>query len=504
MSNQTVLENLTHTWKQWSTWEQVRFTVATVACLLAVGGVVYWAVQPEYVLLAENLTPSNAHEAVSSLEEAGIGYQLGFAGTAIYVAKSDVNRSRLALRDVVTEDLSTVESSGMANFWPDPDSIKDRQVRAQEVRLAKSISQFRAVRSATVHITPVKASPFIREREPAKASVVLELGDSGRDPFIDTQAIVSLVVGSVEGLNEENLSVLDSNGHVLFGENGASTTLGSQLEVRNQLEMTLSSKAESLLTHLLGENKARVRVTADVDFTELEREEHIVDPDRKAVKSETIKSEETTGVPVASGAAGSPSNIGRNTKGPTPGSTKSEDIDTTYENSTTIDKTHELPGRIKRLTVAAVVELPEVQEGDTTPAITKDQVEDIIKQAVGFDASRQDSIEVVTGKLQVPSLDVAAPTWIETSMAYEPIVRAASLGIGAILAFIMGLLILRKLSPVVVKSDNNSEQTLALQRELDRLKREVEENPDHIADVMMKWLSQDSGSESSPSTRKIA
>ncbi|MCA9042777.1 MAG: hypothetical protein KDA69_00575 [Planctomycetaceae bacterium] len=504
MSNQTVLENLTHTWKQWSTWEQVRFTVASVACLLAVGGVVYWAVQPEYVLLAENLSPSNAHEAVSSLEEAGIGYQLGFAGTAIYVAKTDVNRSRLAFRDIVTEEFGTVESGGMADFWPDPDSIKERQVRAQEARLAKSLSQFRAVRSATVHITPVKASPFIREREPAKASVVLELGDTGRDAFIDTQAIVSLVVGSVEGLNEDNLSVLDSNGHVLFGENGASSTLGSQLEVRKQLEMGLSSQAESLLSHLLGESKARVRVTADIDFTETERKSHTINPDQKGKLTEYILTSDTAEVPIASGPAGSASNVGRKPNAPASGGGKTETVDTTYENSSTTDIVHELPGRIQRLTVAAVVELPEVQEGDTTTAITKDQVEDIIKQAVGFDVSRQDSIEVVVGKLHVPILDVAAPTWLETSMAYEPLVRAASLGIGAILAFIMGLLILRKHSPVTIKSDQNTEQTLALQRELDRLKREVDENPDHIADVMMKWLSQDSGSGSSPSTRKIA
>lgn len=503
MSPNAILASLKTTWEQWSMVERIRFGVAIGVCLAVMGGLFYWSSVPEYVLLVDHAPPTQAQEAVAALESAGIGYQLGYSGTTIYVPRSDVSRSRLALGDIISEQALPVAASGFDSFWPDPETQQQRQLRELESRLEKSLTQLKPIRSAKVHLTQTKASPFVRDRQPAKASVIIEPADPGDYQRVDTQAIVSLIASGVQGLEPANISVLDTTGRLLSSEHGITTTIGSQMEYRSRLEASLAAKAESMLAPLLGANKSHVRVTADIDFTETEREQITFDPDQKVKLTENIRTEQTSGGTAAAGAAGSPANVGRPTSNSSSqGTLKREDIDTTYENSKTVDSIRELPGKTQRLTVAAVVELPEAENGAV--AVTQKQVESIIKQAVGFDLIRNDSIEVVVGKLQDTSIPLAAPTWMEYWSSSEPLLRSASLGLGAIVALVLGYMSLRRITPVVVPAGAETEQLLQLQRNIERLQDEIRDDPQHVADLLTEWLQSDVRASSSKSTSTSA
>lgn len=188
----------------------------------------------------------------------------------------------------------------------------------------------------------------MRDRESTKASVVLDLKPGAHFTRADAQSIVSLVSHGVEGLDPENVTVLDTEGRLLSSNHGFEADVTGQLEYRRRLEADLAAKAETMLSQLLGPGRAVVRVTADIDFTETEREETTYDPDGKVKLSEEVTSEQTTGMQAsAAGAAGTASNVGGGAGGGSrnPVTTKIESNKTEYANAEVRDRVREAPAK---------------------------------------------------------------------------------------------------------------------------------------------------------------
>ena len=316
----------------------------------------------------------------------------------------------------------------------------------------------------------------------------------------DARSIVALVAHSVEHLDPRNVSVLDTNGRLLSGTEGVEADVSGQLAYRTHVEADLSAKAESILTQMLGPGRAVVRVTADVDFTELQRKETRFDPDSKVKLSETIHTESTAGGNRAAvGRPGTAENLDplAFNRGGSQGSNKVESIETQYENARTENTVREAPGRIRRLTVAAVVQLPAAPDpaaaSSETPAVaavTREQVERIVKQAVGFDATRNDQIEVIesvlTGNEGLQMLPVTGTGWDQ----YEPLIRNLSLGIAAIVALILGMMVIRRMKPIVVETESREALPTETVFRLAELSQQAKENPEAVASVVRSWLDQ--------------
>ncbi|QDU40253.1 Flagellar M-ring protein [Maioricimonas rarisocia] len=487
---------LTGLWGGWSRSQQVIMVVSGVVCLASIIGVGVWATRPEYIALIDHLGPGEAAEVVSTLESAGIDYKLNFSGSAVSVPRQSVSTARLALKDVIDTE-STQDESLDGGIWSDPGLSHVRILRQQESRLARSIAQMRTVRNATVHISQPEPTPFVRDRESTKASVVLDLKPGTHFTRADAQSIVSLVSHGVEGLDPMNVTVLDTEGRLLSSTNGFDADVTGQLEYRNRLESDLAAKAETMLSQLLGPGRAVVRVTADVDFTETEREETTYDPDGKVKLSEEVTSEQTTGMQAAAaGPAGTASNVGANalagSRSPT--TTKIESNKTEYANAEVRDKVREAPGKIRRLTVAAIVSLPSAtaDAGDGTaaapaPTYDKTQIESIIKQAVGFDLQRSDEIEVLDAPLLGAPEQFAPPEGFAWTQ-YEKLLRTLSLGLASIVALLLGVLLIRRMKPVIVEAEGAGDGSNDVAQRINSLSMEARENPEALATALSVWL----------------
>ncbi|MFG0333186.1 MAG: flagellar basal-body MS-ring/collar protein FliF [Maioricimonas sp. JB049] len=487
---------LTGLWGGWSRAQQVMMVVSAVVCLASIIGVGFWATRPEYITLIDHLGPGEAAEVVSTLESAGIAYKLNFSGSAISVPRQSVSTARLALKDVIDTD-SPREESLDGGIWSDPGLSHVRILRRQESRLARSIAQMRTVRNATVHISQPEPTPFVRDRESTKASVVLDLKPGTHFSRADAQSIVSLVSHGVEGLDPMNVTVLDTEGRLLSSNNGFDADVSGQLEYRNRLESGLAAKAETMLSQLLGPGRAVVRVTADVDFTESERQETTYDPDGKVKLSEEVTSEQTTGMQQpAVGPAGTASNVGANALAGSgnPTTTRIESNKTEYANAEIRDKVREAPGKIRRLTVAAIVSLPDAG-GDSadgtavaaSPAYDKTQIEAIIKQVVGFDPQRSDQIEVLDAPLLGAPEQLAPPVEFAWTQ-YENLLRAISLGLASIVALLLGVLLIRRMKPVIVEAEGANADSNEFAQRIHNLSMEARENPDALATALSAWL----------------
>jgi len=477
-------------WGQTSTPAKAGIIATAVLCVAVFVGVGFWSSRPQYVPLASNLGPAEAAEIISKLNAEGIPNEQNHAGSTVLVPKPQWSNARLVLGDLIGPAAPGLDDFGN-DLLSDPDLNHFKMLRHQEANLARTIEQMRAVDKATVHISQAETTPFIRDQQPTTASAVLQLRRGAAFSHEQAAAVVAMLANSVEGLEPDQVTVMDTDGRVFSSQySGSDAAIATQYEYRQRLQADLASKAELMLDRLLGRGRSVVRVTADVDFTQTQREETTYDPDAKVKKSERIRtSERTGGNSSAEGAAGTASNVGISpiTRGSTPISEKEEENETEYENAMTKDTITEAAGTIKRLTVAAIVQLPEGEQG-AAPPLTKEQVEGILKQAVGFDEQRDDMIEVLVGELAGDT--VGQPTGL-APFGWDQInrlVRNASLGLAAIVALVVGLMIVRKLKPVEVSSRPSGMLTMEQAQRIADLSSQAAAKPDVIGKVVRAWL----------------
>jgi len=514
-----------NTWQQ--TWKQLvaswnSFTTSQrAACLggcglmvFVLGGVAWWSSRPEYATLVNRLSPTETAEVVAALEAEQISYQLNFAASAVSVSKASLAQARLTIKDQLGLSPADAETQQGLDLFADPSQIHQRLLRQQESRLARSISQFRSVKSAVVHLSKPASSTFLRDATPATASVIVELKPGAQLTSREANTIVSLVSHGVEGLRAEDVSVMDTEGRLLTETANSANSGGDvvgQLEYRRRFETELSIKAETMLGEMLGAGRSIVRVTADIDFTATETQQTTFDPEGKVKVSETTRSESTTGKPRAGGVAGVSGNLPQaGSAGTTDSSTlsKVEENETQYANTETKNTVREAPGKIRRITVAAVVDLtpPDGVPAATIATVTQADVERIVKQAVGFDTRRNDEIEVLVSKIATfPDI----PTVLPSAIDWEHWLRTGSLGVGALVALLISWLALRRrqTTPSTAPTESSASLPVAMAHRVHQVSEQALRNPQAAAAVLQAWLKSESSgtrTEILPARRRAA
>ena len=353
--------------------------------------------------------------------------------------------------------------------------------------------RFKAIEHADVQIASPEWSPFLGDRNPTTASVVLGIRPGTMFTTDNAATVVAMISQAVEGLAPSNVTVTSLDGRLLYGGSMADVTIERNHDYRSRLEADLAAKAQVILTEMLGENKSIVRVTADVDFTETTREDIVYDPDGKVKSREEIENSKTTTIAaLSSGVAGTGSNV-------TPGGVGSsaspalEDKESTtseFEIGKTTDKVRIAPGVINRLTIAAIVDLPDPNAtADGAPAavsIDEARIKAVIQNAVGFDQARGDQIEVLVSPLvgvqltEAPVVPGQSMDWVKT------LVANASLGIAAIVALLLGTKVVKKMQPVTTTVAATTEP--ARDQLLAELSEQAKQNPELVSSILSAWL----------------
>jgi flagellar M-ring protein FliF len=398
-----------------------------LAASVAIGVyVVMWSRTPDYSLLYGQLSDAEAGEVATALDSLLIPYRIDPRSGAITVpaGKLQEARLRLATRGLPHSDgsgfemLSETPAFGVSQFME-----QARYNHAIEGELARSIASLQRVKSARVHLAIPKRSAFVRDRDKPRASVVLKLYSGARLDDERLAGIVHLVASSVEGLEPDQVTVVDQNGRLLTAGNnthGIAAT-ASQLAYRHKLEDDYIKRIEDILIPVVGEKGVRAQVAADIDFNAKESTSESYQPDQHAVRSEETFEESTRG----SGASGVPgaltnqpppagtlqNNAQGDAQGAAHGSATGSGTTATPLNSTrratrnyeldrNISHTTSAPGDIKSLSVAVLVDYrttTDAQGKTERVPLTDDEMKRItglVKEAVGFSVQRKDSINV--------------------------------------------------------------------------------------------------------------
>src|SRR5690606_10134472 len=279
-----------------------------------------------------------------------------------------------------------------------------------EGELARTIASVRSVRNARVHLALPKQSVFVRDVRKPRASVFLELY-AGRELSRDqVEAIVNLVASSVAEMDRVDVSVVDQHGNLLSKPEEQSTEFlaTKQLEYTNRVQSSITQAVNNILRPVLGDDNYKAEVSADIDFTVQEQTQELFNPDLIALRSEQLLSEENTGK-INGGIPGALSNqppaeanapeqaLGTGQGAGAPVSRRSETT-RNYEVDRTLSYQQQQVGRLRRLTVAVVVNdrvsFNENGEAVYSPWSDNDlqRLEVLVRDAVGFSAARGDSV----------------------------------------------------------------------------------------------------------------
>jgi len=423
---------------------------------LVVVGVGFWASQTSYAVLYSGLPTEEAARITQKLDADRITYKLSTDGMTILVPADRVQKTRmtLAVAGLVGGSEKGFEIFDSMSMGATPFVQNMNYVRAIQGELAKTIMTLDPVAHARVHIVQPDPSPFVREEKPVTASVVVKtrIGDSLSRAA--TQGIVALVAASVKGLTTDNVTVLDTDGRVLSEKKKSALGIVSTEQHERQLEVesNLASKAQEILTRLLGPGRAVVRVTADMSFRHVKEAGEKFDPDAKVVTRESVMSSKTTSPAGARGPAGTASNLPPAAPA-TPaagGPSANEDvIESEYAVTRSSYTQEEQVETINRMTVAVML-IPPIPV-DETPleeslGITPAEAGALVKQSIGFKEGR-DQIQVSIGKPAESKEDALVDQQIfatQTLQGYGTVAKASSLGVAALALLAIGLMSFRR------------------------------------------------------------
>ncbi|WP_369938782.1 flagellar basal-body MS-ring/collar protein FliF [Xanthomonas medicagonis] len=445
--------------------------MAMIAVAVAAGlFVFFWSQKPAYTPLYTGLDEKGTAEATDLLRTAQIPFKLDPATGAITVPQDKLYDARLKLAGSGLTDNGNMGFEVMEKdpgFGVSQFVENARYQHALETELARTIASLRPVREARVHLAIPKPSAFTRQRDVASASVVLELRGGTTLERNQVDAIVNMVASSIPDLAPDRVTVVDQSGRMLTiaDPNSDAALNAAQFEQVRRQEASYNQRIRELLEPMTGPGRVNPEVSVDMDFSVTEEARELYNGEPPKLRSEQVSDSSTAaagpqGVPGATsnsppGAAapGQPGAAG--TPGATPGATQqaaaatptetSKSATRNYELDRTLQHTRQPPGRIKRVSVAVLVDhVPRpgakgkmVEQALSAAELTR--IEGLVKQAVGFNAERGDTVSVMNAPFVRQAPEAAdKPGWWEDPRVMNGL--RLLLGAAVVLALLFGVL----------------------------------------------------------------
>lgn len=443
---QQLLSNFAFRFNELPASRKMGLAAALAASIALIVGLLLWSSAPEYKVLFSNLSEKDAGTITTTLQQMNAPYKTEAGGTLLVPADQVYDlRFKLAAQGLpkggaVGFEVMDSPSLGMTQF--------QEQVafqRGMEGELARTVQALSPVESARVHLAIPKPSVFIRDKQQPSASVLVNL-HPGRalDPG-QVQSIVHLVSSSVPELSPNNVTVVDQAGNLLTNKADGTAALGlnaNQLDYVRLVERNYARSIEAIVSPIVGEGNVKAEVRADLDFSVSEATSESYrpnpTPDAQAVRSlQTVEDinragNQAQGIPGAltnqpPGPATAPlnapagANAGPNVgagQGEGGGSSRKENT-TNFELDKTIRHTKEPLGRIKRLSVAVVINY---KAGGTDengvaskpiplPAAELEQINNLVKESMGYSQQRGDTVNVVNAAFSESKAELDIPLW---------------------------------------------------------------------------------------------
>jgi flagellar M-ring protein FliF len=444
--------------------KRLTLLVLVLGTAAGLGFLMTWSGGVDLRTLYSGLDPQDAGTIVQRLKEQKIPYRISADGRTIMAPAESVHEVRMQFASEglpqgggIGFEVFDNTKLGMSEFAQNVNFQ-----RALQGELARTITRINEVESCRVHLVMPEKTLFVDHEQLASASIAVKLKSGRRLSQEQINGIVHLVSSSVPRLAPDHVTVVDNSGKLLAGSKGKAAfgaLSQDQLEYQSQVEKNLEGRVKSMLEQALGEGKAIVRLAGSFDFQRHEKTEEHYLPDNRVVRSEQSLSESSrNGDAAPQGVPG----VRSNTPGPDlmqnqtaagAGATSFDKQDRTvnYEIGKVTSRILEPIGKLTRVSVAVLVDGTYKTEAKKDGGTEREfiprgaeeiqKIENLVKRAVGFDADRGDTVEVVNIPFEVSEWSKAetagAPSgWAAILEQAVPYIKHGSIGLFLVLTFL--------------------------------------------------------------------
>lgn len=417
---------------------------------------------PTQKTLFSGLPDADKAAVTSALTQAGIKSRIDDGTGALTVNEEDYSKAKMLLAG---QGLPKAAPGGYQILDQLPMGVSravegERLRQARETELARSIQEIDAVAEARVHLAMPEQSVFLRDNASPSASVILKLQGGRSLSDAQVQSIVNLVASSVPGMKPEAVTIVDQLGALLSkpGGNAGDNNGNERLDAQRRVEDKMRTQLVQLLTPLVGAGNFTAEVQADVDLDETQAtSEKVNGPGVLRAESGNWTGNQKDGANAAPGGipgalSNTPPPASQLTTpgaaptpapspvagGPAPDANKQSDqFQRAYDLGKEVSVTRAAPGGLKRLSVAVLLRDPD--KGPKRSQMEINQITDLVKGAVGFNATRQDNVTVISRKFaDDATAATAAPKWYDN--AWLPVIaRNVTAIVIALLVLILGV-----------------------------------------------------------------
>ena len=457
------------------------------ARLAAMGGVliflmsflIYLATQlgsTEMAVLFNELDPADTKKIIAQLDEQNVPYRLYKNGTEIQVPVADTLKLRVQLAETVNagsvvgyEIFDKAQSPGVGH-----DIINLQMLRALEGELARTIKAIDNVKAARVHLVLPRREMFSREEQPPSASVIIRMEEKNRLTPKQVEAVQRLVAAAVPKMQTKDVSIMDARGTLLTKnfDDDEQMQMSTNEEMRRDYERRLINSVQSLIEQSVGQEKVRVQASLEMDFDQVVVNREIYDPEAQVLRSSTTieeNSQTDEREPIVSVEQNLPDAETQNANQVKQQANRTEET-VNYEISKEVISQVRKNGVIKRLSVAVIVDGTYTLNPNGTKTYvprTEKEMElltTLVRSAVGYDANRGDTVEVINLPFFNPDdlLRMEDPILFMGFTKQEVLKMVEGLGV-ALVAVLVILLVVR---PLIVKAfeqpENEEEENLLM------------------------------------------
>jgi flagellar M-ring protein FliF len=523
--------------------QKIGYLITLAALIAVLGGMWMWSKAPDYRVLYANLSDRDGGAVVAALSQMNVPYRFSEVGGAIMVPAQQLHEVRMKL---AAQDLPRAGGDGFRaidnqKFGTSQFVEQINYQRALEAELARSIQTLASVQSARVHLAINRPSVFVRDAQKPSASVILQLAAGRSLEAGQVNAIVNLVSNSVPDMPARNVTVVDQSGSLLSSQGAHGVGLDpGQLKYKRDIEADFVRNIEKIISPFVGPGNVRAQVTAEMDFSRIERVDKKYDPntnqENAALRSSSTSESLQTGsgsaagggipgatsnqppqpaaAPISAPAGAQPNQTqsAQSTSAPS-GVNQRKESTVNYEVGEAISHTVQQVGTIKRLSLAVVVNNRSVPAEDGTSTAKplseeeKNQISALIKNVVGFNQQRGDTLNLVN----IPFMQPAPPQIEETPVWRNPelLATAKEIGRNLLIAAIALYLVLGVLRPMLrsfaeppsspqllgapdVPALNSPQQAAATyEANLQAAKQIARQDPKLVANVVKGWVTSD-------------
>lgn len=505
-----IKEQISNFWSKTNKTQKIKLGVIIALFITSLTLLIMYTSQPEFTPLYRNLTLTDAAEIKNRLEEMNVNYKIDDDGTTImvpvrevYDIKMDLAYEGLPKSDIV--DFSDVLESSQLGTTSWEREVQYHQ--ALQGELTRTIQSISAVRQARVHIVVPQQTPFIDpdRNNNATAAIFLQQEPAARITPDQVKGIINLVSNSVEGLNPENVSVVDSNGTILSSEVAEEytsvETAKNHYDLQFYFQQNLENSVMRMLEQVYGPGNVVVSATAELNFDTQLIESTTFEPvvDDEGIVRSIQEMEEffegSGGYPA--GQPGVDTNI--------PEYQEIEEESSQYERREAIinyeinelrEYLEKAPGAIERLSIGVVLNR-EINQDE------RESITDLVSASIGFEPERDNiSVEGI-------SFDTTLQDEIREQMELQELQRQAMIRrlliIGA-LALIAGIILINRWRAAIRRKEEEEELLVTTeqadeesgtefkdtksqkQKDIEKL---VNDKPENVAQLLRTWISEE-------------